>query len=80
MKYTLYRNHTAKRIIIYCNAKLNMNWCNKLSGNTCKLIIRIMPALPTAAQGRYKKLNTELSFPVLFYKEINLVMQKFILI
>ena len=57
-----------------------MNWCNKVLGNMCKLIIHIMPALPTAAQGRYKKLNTEFSFPVLFYKEILSSNAKFILI
>ena len=34
-----------------------MNWCNKLTGNTCKLIKRIMSTFPTAAQRRYKKLN-----------------------
>ena len=39
-----------------------MNWCNKLTGNTCKLIIRIMSTLPTAAQRLYKKLNTKLYF------------------
>ena len=39
-----------------------MNWCNKLTGNTCKLIKRIMSTLPTAAQRLYKKLNTKLYF------------------
>ena len=39
-----------------------MNWCNKLTGNTCKLIKRIMSTFPTAAQRRYKKLNTKLYF------------------
>ena len=46
-----------KRTIIYCNIKLDMNWCNKLTGNTCKLIIRIMSTLPTAAQRLYKKIK-----------------------
>ena len=36
-----------------------MNWCNKLTGNTCKLIKRIMSTFSTAAQRRYKKLNTK---------------------
>ena len=49
-----------------------MNWCNKLTGNTCKLIKRIMSTLPTAAQRLYKKLNTKFYFPILFYTEINL--------
>ena len=48
-----------------------MNWCNKLTGNTCKLIIRIMSTLPTAAQRLYKKLNTKFYFPILFYTEMN---------
>ena len=39
-----------------------MNWCNKLTGNTCKLIKRIMSTFPTAAQRLYKKLNTKLYF------------------
>ena len=51
-----------------------MNWCNKLTGNTCKLIIRIMSTLPTAAQRLYKKLNTKLYF--LYYFIWELIEQK----
>ena len=51
-----------------------MNWCNKLTGNTCKLIKRIMSTLPTAAQRLYKKLNTKFYF--LYYFIRNLIEQK----
>ena len=47
-----------------------MNWCNKLTGNTCKLIIRIMSALPTAAQRLYKKLNTRFYFLYYFIRKL----------
>ena len=47
-----------------------MNWCNKLTGNTCKLIKRIMSTLPTAAQRLYKKLNTKLYFLYYFIWEL----------
>ena len=51
-----------------------MNWCNKLTGNTCKLIKRIMSAPPTAAQRPYKKLNTKLYF--LYYLTWELILAK----
>ena len=47
-----------------------MNWCNKLTGNTCKLIKRIMSTLPTAAQRLYKKLNTKLYFLYYLYEKL----------
>ena len=53
-----------------------MNWCNKLTGNTCELIIHIMSTLPTAAQRLYKKLNIKFYFLILFYTEISLNKEK----